>query len=513
MTRRKFMRRAALATLLVVFVGSAPLIKPGYLWVNAWLHDRPTIDRLPPGHVSDASRLNPTHVTEVWPIPSEPADAESGLRQLLERARGQGLRVAIGGARHSMGGHTIFPDGIVLDMLPFDRMELMERERVLRVGAGARWSRIIPYLDRRGFSVAIMQSNDNFSVGGSLSVNCHGWQHDHAPIASTVEAFRLMKADGAIVRCSRAENAELFSLVLGGYGLFGVILDVDLLIVPNERYHAESEVIPGDTYVTRFMEKVRGRPEIGMVYGRLSIVPGESTFLREAILTVFRRAPCKREEIPSLTASGLGALRRAVYRAQIDSTSGKVVRWQAEKALGEQLASHYVSRNQLLSEGAEVYQEQNADRTDILHEYFIPPGHVATFLQKAREIIPRHQIDLLNVTVRNVLEDDDSFLRYADQEMFSFVMLFNQPRTPGAESRMEAATRELNECAIACRGRYYLPYRLHAPKDQMARAYPQAAAFFERKRHFDPGEIFQNLFYLKYGQPRAMPMAPQEPER
>src|SRR5437660_314829 len=83
---------------------------------------------------------------------------------------------------------------------------------------------IIPYLDRRRHSVAVMQSDNTFSVGGSLSVNCHGWQFGRPPIASTVESLRLMQADGSIVRCSRTENPELFSLVLGGYGLFGIIL-------------------------------------------------------------------------------------------------------------------------------------------------------------------------------------------------------------------------------------------------------------------------------------------------
>ncbi len=501
MTRRKIVRRAGLAISLLVLAGLVLLIKPGYLWVSAWLHDRPVADRLLPGHVDDASRLNQTRVTEVWPIPTEPAAAEAALQKLLERARSQGLKVAIGGARHSMGGHTIYPDGIVLDMLPFDRMELKDNERILHVGAGARWSRIIPYLDARALSVSVMQASNDFSVGGSLSVNCHGWQHDHQPISSTVESFRVMKADGSVVRCSREENAELFSLVLGGYGLFGVILDADLRIVPNERYHPETEVISADHYVTRFMEKVRGRPDVGMVYGRLSIVPGEQTFLREAILTVFRRSPCKREELPSLAASGLGALRRAVYRAQIDSPAGKEIRWQAEKTLGEQIASQYVSRNQLLNEAVAAYQEQNADRTDILHEYFIPSENMSSFLQEARTIIPRYQLDLLNLTVRNILEDKDTFLRYADREMFSLVMLFNQPRTPDAECRMETATRALNEAAINCQGRYYLTYRLHATREQMVRAYPQAPAFFERKRHDDPGEIFQNQFYLKYGRP------------
>ena len=327
----------------------------------------------------------------------------------------------------------------------------------------ARWSEIIPYLDARGFSVAVMQSNDDFSVGGSISVNCHGWQHDHQPIASTVESLRLMTAAGSIVRCSRQEEKELFSLVLGGYGLFGVILDVELRIVPNELYRHESEVLPADRYVARFLEKVRGKPDIGMVYGRLSIVPGE-LFLHEAILTVFRRAPCTPKEIPVLGPTGLATLRREVFTAQIGSSGGKEIRWQAEKNFGEQVASRYVSRNQLLNEGAGNYQEHNADRTDILHEYFVPPDRVAAFLDRARIIIPEHDGDLLNLTIRNVLQDEDTFLRYASQEVFAFVMLFNQPRTRDADSRMEAMTRELIDAAIASGGRYLPP--LPSARDQ-----------------------------------------------
>lgn len=103
------------------------------------------------------------------------------------------------------------------------------------------------------------------------------------------------------------------------------------------------------------------------------------------------------------------------------------------------------------------------------------------------------------MTVRNILEDKDTFLRYADREMFSFVMLFNQPRTYGADLQMESATRELIDAALACSGRYYLPYRLHATAAQFNLAYPKAVEFFERKRFYDPDEIFQNKFYLKYG--------------
>lgn len=66
---------------------------------------------------------------------------------------------------------------------------------------------------------------------------------------------------------------------------------------------------------------------------------------------------------------------------------------------------------------------------------------------------------------------------------------------------MQAMTRELIDNALAHGGRYYLPYRLHATPGQFHRAYPQAAAFFDRKRQHDPDELFQNQFYRRYGRP------------
>lgn len=490
--------RRWLLGIFVVFVILAVLIgRPAIHVLRAWLGDKDETTPPPPGFVDDASRMNETEVAEIWDIPADIADAEQQLKELLRRARERGLPVAIAGTRHTQGGHTISPKGIVVNMLPFKHMQLEEETKTLKVGAGARWAEILPYLDQRGYSVAIMQSNNSFSVGGSISANCHGWQHNHPPIASTVLSFRLMKADSSIVRCSRVENAELFKAVLGGYGLFGIILDVDLRVVPNERYRMETHIVPKGKYVATFEAKVSA-DDVGMAYGRLSIVPGDD-FLGEAILNVFRKAPCGKEEIPGLTEPGLIPLRRAIFRGSVDSDYGKRLRWKAEKHLGPKIAKKFYSSNQLLNEGVEIFQEHSTKRTDILHEYFIPTTRFEDFLAKMRVIIPRHKGDVLNVTVRNVLKDQDAMLSYAVQDMFGFVMLFSQERTKEADARMEAMTQEMIDVALDLGGRYYLPYRLHATKEQFQRAYPQAAAFFDLKRRHDPQELFQNMFYLKYG--------------
>ncbi|WP_339381441.1 D-arabinono-1,4-lactone oxidase [Brasilonema bromeliae] len=314
--------------------------------------------------------------------------------------------------------------------------------------------------------------------------------------ASTVNSFRLMLADGSVVHCSRSENAELFSLVLGGYGLFGIILDVDLQVVKNEMYLAQRVIIPTQQYVDIFEELVNRVTDIGMVYGRISVAP--DYFLKEAILTIYRRNPSKDGKISPLNEHSRRGLTRTVFRGEVGSNYGKNLRWQLEKALGGEAGSN-VSRNQILNRSSKLLENQKLASTDILHEYFIPPKSMETFLEKCRTIIPKHNGDLLNITVRNVHRDSDSFLRYADQNLFGLVMLFHQHRTPNAEVQMKAMTTELIDAVLSVGGRYYLPYRLHATKEQFARAYPQAQEFFALKRKYDSKEVFQNQFYLKYG--------------
>jgi FAD/FMN-containing dehydrogenase len=480
------------ATTILIAIVARPA---SHLAQVAW-NDRDETQPIPPGQIDDASRLNRTAMT-IRPISGSLPIAQQQLIQALKEAKTQGKRVTIAGARHTMGGQTIYPNGIALDMAQFSQMALNAQTGILTVQSGARWSEVIPYLNRQGYSVAVMQSNNDFSVGGTMNANAHGWQQDRPPFASTVERFRLMLADGQVVQCSRQENAELFSLVLGGYGLFGIILDVDLKVVPNELYSAHRSIIASRDYTTTYQQQISS--DVGMVYGRLSIAPDR--FLSEAILTRYRKlapVPRAKSERDLPKPPWQFNLARTVFRGSVGSDYGKQLRWQLEKQSGGE-AGKEVPRNQILNRSSKLFANRNQTTTEILHEYFIPPESFETFLEKCREIIPKHRIDLLNVTVRNVYEDHDSLLRYADRELFGFVMLFHQPRTTADDQAMQSLTQALVEAALSVGGRYYLPYRLHATPDQFHRAYPQARRFFELKRRYDPGELFQNQFYVKYG--------------
>lgn len=496
---------AALSVLAVVLI--LFLTRPVFHLARTFWSDVEENFSTSEGAVNDASKLDETRVAEVWQIPTDPKSAEEQLGQLLQRARTNHLKVAIAGARHSMGGHVIYPGGIVIDMLPFADMTLNESDNILHAQAGARWSRVIEYLNSRGRSVAIMQSDDDFSVGGSISVNCHGWQFARPPMASSVESFHVMLANGGVVNCSRKENQELFSLVLGGYGLFGIILDVDLRVVPNEKYNIERLVVSSADYANTLNEKVGKKKDIALVYGRLNVTA--QNFLSSAVLNIFHLTPDTNKAISTLGETKFAALKRAVFRGSVGDDYGKKVRWQSERWLDSYLSGEDFERNSLLHTSAKLFQNHSKDSTDILMECFVPPGEFEPFLADLRKIIPETHADLLNVTVRHVNKDEDTFLRYADKDMFSLVMLFNQRCDASGETNMANAAKKIIDAALKHSGRYYLPYRLHATPGQFLQAYPQAVRFFELKRKYDPEELFQNQFYQKYGEPLTARIAPK----
>ncbi|TCC99810.1 FAD-binding oxidoreductase [Pedobacter psychroterrae] len=477
--------------LLIILIGR-PIVFLTYTYFADREHKKENLS----GYSQDASNLNKTKVDTLIQLSSAGDSAVMQIVGLVKQSAATHKNISIAGAQHSMGGHTISANGIVLDMKHFNYMRLDTLNDVLLVGAGALWNQVIPYLDNYGKSVKIMQSNNSFSVGGSISVNCHGWQPNSPPIASSVRSFRLVKADGEIVTCSRTENQELFSLVLGGYGLFGVILDVRLEVTDNKIYSAKQYVIKSRDYIKEYDRLAATNPNIGLVYGRINV--NSEHFMEEAILATYLTTadPVVRLKQENTFAT----FRRILFRASANSDYGKNLRWRIEKQAVKLMNDKKFSRNRLFSEGVETFQTTDTGYTDILHEYFIPKVRVSEFIEALRKELPGHKIDLLNITLRNVMKDEDTYMNYANEEVFGFVMLFNQKKDKAAEQEMQYLTQRLIDIALTLKGTYYLPYRLHASQEQLYRAYPKARKFFSLKRKYDPDMRFSNQFFKTYGQ-------------
>jgi len=458
----------------------------------------PTLDRagfiLPregEGVLNDASLLSETRVARQVVLREEPGEAlVAALRAELRAAEAEGRPVSVGAARHSMGGHAIPREGVAVTY-ESGWPEADREARVMRVHAGARWREVIAALDPLGLSPKVMQSNNDFGVASTFSVNAHGWPTAHPPMGSTVRSLRMVLADGSLVSASREENADLFAAAMGGYGLIGLITDLEVEVAPNLLLESSFREMPAADFAGAFAEAVRAAP---MAYGRLNV--DREGFFEEALLVTY--APVEGEFPPAEGSGFMSRASRPIFRAQVGSDWIKRRRWWMETELGPRLAGRS-TRNSLLNEPVVTLDDRDPTRTDILHEYFVAPERYGEFLDAARRIIPASYQELLNITVRWVERDADSLLAYApDGPRMASVLLFSQEMTGRAEADMARMTREMIDAVTAIGGTYYLPYRPHATREQFRRAYPRWEEFVALKRRVDPGLRLRNGFWDNY---------------
>ncbi|MBP1856821.1 FAD-binding oxidoreductase [Rhizobium herbae] len=445
--------------------------------------------------LNDASELLPTSVARHITVTADPVtQTVETIRAMMAEARNAGQPFAASAARHSMGGQSLAKDGTVLT-LDQQWVEADTAAKTYRVASGTRWSTVIARLDAIGFSPAVMQSNNDFGVASTYSVNAHGWPVRFSGCGSTVRSVKMLLADGTLVTCSRSENTELFQHAMGGYGLIGVITELELDMVPNSRLGPTFEPVAGADLGWRFAKMLDADPSILMAYGRLDV--SLDRFFEDGLLVSYRPA-ANQSDIPAATGSGfVSRVSREIFRRQVGSDWMKHARWWTETSLGPGIAGE-ATRNSLMNEPVVTLDDLDPLRTDILHEYFVAPSRFAEFVALCRDVIPASFQQLLNVTLRYVDTDRDSVLAYATEPRIAAVMLFSQEKTVRGEEDMARMTRELIERVLSIGGTYYLPYRPHASVDQFVRAYPRAAAFAVKKREFDKGLLFRNHLWDAY---------------
>jgi hypothetical protein len=183
-------------------------------------------------YLNDVSRLNETRVFSLF-YPRTINDIE----YLIFQAKSQGRTISVRGQAHTMGGQTLpsrkgNTKNYVCDLKYLNRVVYDQSTQEVLAEAGATWTHVIKKLNTYGRSPVVMQSYCTFSVAGTISVNAHGITSDDAMYESVI-SIEYIDMNGKKGECSREKESELFSLMIGGYGLFGIITRLRLKTVPN----------------------------------------------------------------------------------------------------------------------------------------------------------------------------------------------------------------------------------------------------------------------------------------
>jgi FAD/FMN-containing dehydrogenase len=484
MKRRNFLKGMAAAPLVSSGAGSVFPVQNGVL-------------------VNDVQTgLNPTWVARI----ARPTSVAE-IRALVKDCARRGRVVSVSASRHAAGGQQFAADSVLLDMRGMNRVvALDEKNGVLQVEAGIEWPELIQgytVLQKERVKWGIRQKQggaDRMSLGGALSANAHGHGLGAPPMIGDVEWIEIVDASGSVKKCSRRENGELFSLVAGGYGLFGIITAVGLRLVPRRKMRRHVEV----RTTAESVALIEGRSAAGAPYGyfQYSIDETSAEFLRTGVLTTYEDVS---EETPlgtestDIDAKVLTSMLETAHRDR-----GSAYRRYAKLELSKDGNVEWSDLHQLSTYPAgyhpEIEKRLGPDfvGADLILEVCVPRMELISLLEDARRILLGSEMPLVYGTVRFIEPDKDSYLAWAKKRYACVIFSPHTSAEPQALKKTGDVCRQLIRAANKRGGSFYLAYNRFATRDELLSAYPQFRDFLGLKKQYDPRETFQSDWYRYY---------------
>lgn len=440
------------------------------------------------------ARINDTEVAEVW-RPRSTDDAALAVSWAVRSRR----KVAICGGRHAMGGQQFLSDHVLIDTRAMTGITALNQTRgIVTARAGTTWPELVRDLHQLQpnapqWSIIQKQTGaDRLTLGGALSANVHGRGLGLPPIIADVESFVLITEGGLPLICSRTENTELFSLAIGGYGLFGLITEVSLRLRPRHKLQRVVRIIDADALPALLADRRAG----GFEYGdfQFEIDAASPGFLRRGVCSCYQPVE---DDIPipaqqrSLNASDWLRLitlahtdkSRAFdeYQRHYVATDGQIY-WSDLHQIAEYVEGYH----------PEIDARLGCSGGEIITELFVVPDRLPEFLLRASQVLRRREADVIYGTVRLVGTDTESALPWARAPRLGTVLNLHVDHRPDELARAASTLRELIDVAIELGGSFYLTYHRFARRDQLLHCYPELPAFLARKDALDPDHLFDS---------------------
>ena len=448
------------------------------------------------------SRLNATRVSSVH----RPACAAQ-LQETIARTD-PSRPFAIAGGRHAMGGQQFLSDGLLIDTSAMRRVLALDAESgIVEVEAGIQWPELIEWLVReqagRPAQWGIRQKQtgaDRLSIGGALSANVHGRGLAFPPFIADVESFTLVDPQGRLRQCSRAENADLFALAIGGYGLFGAIATVRLRLMPRTRLERQVRIAS----LREVAAAMDSRAAEGFLFGdgQFAIDPDSDRFLDACVFSCYRALP-DHAEMPAAKRELSDDDWRALlllaherpdqvfdrYAGYYLTTDGQRY-WSDTHQLAAYIDDYHTAIDRQLRAPIAA--------TEMISEVYVPRGALPELMQRLRADFRENGVRLIYGTVRAIEPDAESFLPWARERWLCTVMNFHVEHSETGIARARADFGRLFDHALALGGSFFLTYHRWADRKQVLRAYPRFPQFLAEKRRFDPKGRFRSDWYDHY---------------
>src|SRR5207244_5709254 len=122
------------------------------------------------------------------------------------------------------GGHWLATTRLADRLLAFD-----PHSGLLRAEAGLSLYELNRLFLPRGWFTPVSPGTQFVTLGGMVAADVHGKNHHVSGcFGAHVRALTMRVADGRVLECSEEQSSDLFRATLGGMGLTGHVLEVEL---------------------------------------------------------------------------------------------------------------------------------------------------------------------------------------------------------------------------------------------------------------------------------------------
>ena len=221
-----------------------------------------------------------------------------------------------------------------------------------------------------------MQYANVLSIGGALSVNANGIDPHNGPLIGTIQSIKIMNYKGEITKTSRTENPELFKLAIGGYGLFGIILEAEIALTENSLYERNCTFLPFDQYADYLKNHVKDNPKVGLHHAQMCISPynNKNKFSGLFIIDYLKAEDLSKystsSDVYRLNEEPNIKLHKFWFDLIKQSKTIQVIRNFADTL--KFMKKEIITRSNALSVPVQYLYYNSAKETDLLQEYFIP---------------------------------------------------------------------------------------------------------------------------------------------
>ncbi len=429
------------------------------------------------------------------------------VQELVKRARREKAQVSIIGAGMSQGTQTV-PQQTkhsVINTKYLNRIELSRSGKTVKAGAGATWEMIQLTLNKHGKSSIVKQASNPFSLGGSIGINCHGWEHEVGAIASTVKSLTIVNARGKVKKLRPGD--ELFGCMFGTLGYFGVVVDVELNVTDNREMVEKAEEVSLDRYASYYHSKIKGKAPLFL--GRLTLDSLKGSPLRSVYMCRYEHtAPKGSQRLEGRIAPEpeFGTRFERIGLQLISHLSNfsfkLLISWFWNKECSAMLQRKVMTRNEVLHPPINSFNmlRHSNLHTQWLQEYFIKEKNLPSFLRFLGAELKANQVRLINASIRPTPRDRISILPYAERDRHAVVICFAQTKSNDKIEKTRKWMEKVNRWVISHKDRFYQAYMPFATRKQFETCYGRASVKQMRalKQKYDHKHVFGNAHTHKY---------------